>query len=68
MQILDNIPKDQKGKVVMFLSIKREASVMHGKQVLEALVIQASERCLHLWSGIVAHAPLLCSYVPPPCE
>ncbi|KAL6751516.1 hypothetical protein V8C86DRAFT_3106498 [Haematococcus lacustris] len=38
--ILDNIPKDTKGRVLLLLALDKAAGLMHGKTKLEAVVLQ----------------------------
>lgn len=44
--IIDNVPKDTKGRVLLFLYLGREGAVAYGKQTLDVIVIQtlASEQ------------------------
>lgn len=41
MQIIDNLPKDTKGHVLLFLHLGPDGAVQYGKQSLQALLVQA---------------------------
>ena len=47
LQILDRIPKDQKGKVLVFLALSNP--VMSGKNKLDAIVLSVSAMQLTCW-------------------
>lgn len=49
LQIIDNVPKDTKGRVLLFLYLGREGAVAYGKQTLDVIVIQA---CVQLSPSI----------------
>jgi hypothetical protein len=40
MQILDKIPKDTKGRVLLYLHLDQGAKIMNGKVALKAVIIQ----------------------------